>query len=484
MAQITAAMVKQLREMTDSPMMECKKALVEADGDMDAAVDVLRKNGLAKAAKKAGRETNEGAVAAFVSEDGKTGALLELSCETDFVGSNAKFTGFASKVAEVVATTEPADVDALLEKPMGEETVSSELTEMIHIMGENMKISRFAARKAENGALASYIHMGGKIGVLVEFAFEKAETAQAESFKTFAHDVALQVAAVAPICATRDQVPAETVEHEKQIYMAQAAESGKPEAIQEKMAVGRLEKFYKQSVLTEQEFIKDSSLTIKKYAEQVSKELSDTITVSGFPADHGQYAGNEEYEFAADRPYATVSVWWSGDPDNPSNDEAYKPSGGEVPTEDDNHRLLATWEIPAMNGTFKIGAGALDAHGAPMYLTAERPGWYVFVWRFEGDDRVSPASSRYDDAWERVRVLPPCESEKPCEPEKPETPPAPAEATTPNPRPSLPVTGGDVSLASVLAVSALAIGAILSIVVRWRRRYDRFKHWTMRWPIR
>ena len=244
MAQITAAMVKQLREMTDSPMMECKKALVEADGDMDAAVDVLRKNGLAKAAKKAGRETNEGAVAAFVSEDGKTGALLE--------------------------------------KPMGEETVSSELTEMIHIMGENMKISRFAARKAENGALASYIHMGGKIGVLVEFAFEKAETAQAESFKTFAHDVALQVAAVAPICATRDQVPAETVEHEKQIYMAQAAESGKPEAIQEKMAVGRLEKFYKQSVLTEQEFIKDSSLTIKKYAEQVSKELSDTITVVAF----------------------------------------------------------------------------------------------------------------------------------------------------------------------------------------------------------
>ena len=217
-----------------------------------------------------------------VSEDGKTGALLELSCETDFVGSNAKFTGFASKVAEVVATTEPADVDALLEKPMGEETVSSELTEMIHIMGENMKIARFAARKAENGALASYIHMGGKIGVLVEFAFEKAETAQAESFKTFAHDVALQVAAVAPICATRDQVPAETVEHEKQIYMAQAAESGKPEAIQEKMAVGRLEKFYKQSVLTEQEFIKDSSLTIKKYAEQVSKELGDTITVVAF----------------------------------------------------------------------------------------------------------------------------------------------------------------------------------------------------------
>ena len=282
MAQITAAMVKQLREMTDSPMMECKKALVEADGDMDAAVDVLRKNGLAKAAKKAGRETNEGAVAAFVSEDGKTGALLELSCETDFVGSNAKFTGFASKVAEVVATTEPADVDALLEKPMGEETVSSELTEMIHIMGENMKISRFAARKAENGALASYIHMGGKIGVLVEFAFEKAETAQAESFKTFAHDVALQVAAVAPICATRDQVPAETVEHEKQIYMAQAAESGKPEAIQEKMATGRLEKFFKESTLTEQAFVKNPDQSVSEYTDEVAKNLGGTIGIVDF----------------------------------------------------------------------------------------------------------------------------------------------------------------------------------------------------------
>ncbi len=282
MAQITAAMVKQLREMTDSPMMECKKALVEADGDMDAAVDVLRKNGLAKAAKKAGRETNEGAVAAFVSADGKSGALLELSCETDFVGSNAKFTGFATNVAEIVATNSPADVDALLAESMNGNTVSDELTEMIHIMGENMKIARFAARKVESGALSSYIHMGGKIGVLVEFSFENAETAEAEAFKSFAHDVALQVAAAAPICAVREDVPADVVAHEKEIYMAQAAESGKPEAIQEKMAIGRLEKFYKGSVLNEQEFIKDSSLTIKKYAEKVSKELGDTIKVVAF----------------------------------------------------------------------------------------------------------------------------------------------------------------------------------------------------------
>ena len=282
MAQITAAMVKELREMTGSGMMECKKALVEAEGDMDAAVDIMRKKGLAAAAKKAGRATNEGAVNAFVSEDAKTGALVEVSCETDFVASNPKFTGFIADVAKVAAEAKPATVEELLAAKMGEETVEAELTELIHVMGENMKIARFTVRSTEAGALSSYIHMGGKIGVLAEFGFEKGETAEAEAFKTFAHDVALQIAAAAPICAVREDVPADVVAHEKEIYMAQAAESGKPEAIQEKMAIGRLEKFYKGSVLTEQEFIKDSSMTIKAYAQKVSKELGDTIVVKGF----------------------------------------------------------------------------------------------------------------------------------------------------------------------------------------------------------
>ena len=282
MAQITAAMVKELREMTGSGMMECKKALVEAEGDMDAAVDIMRKKGLAAAAKKAGRATNEGAVNAFVSEDAKTGALVEVSCETDCVASNPKFTGFIADVAKVAAEAKPATVEELLAAKMGEETVEAELTELIHVMGENMKFARFTVRSTEAGALSSYIHMGGKIGVLAEFGFEKAETAEAEAFKTFAHDVALQIAAAAPICAVREDVPADVVAHEKEIYMAQAAESGKPEAIQEKMAIGRLEKFYKGSVLTEQEFIKDSSMTIKAYAQKVSKELGDTIVVKGF----------------------------------------------------------------------------------------------------------------------------------------------------------------------------------------------------------
>ncbi len=282
MAQITAAMVLESRVMTDSPMMECKKAVGVADGDMDAAVDILRKNGLAAAAKKAGRDTNEGAVAAFVSEDGTMGALAEIACETDFVASNPKFTGFAAEVAEVVCNVEPADVDALMAADMKGETVEAALTEMIHVIGENMKIARTAVRKPANGGVASYIHMGGKIGVLVEFSFEKPETATAEAFKTFAHDVAMQVAATAPISAVREDVASDVIDHEVEIYKAQAAESGKPEAIQEKMAIGRLEKFFKGIVLLEQEFIKDSSLTIKGYAEKVSKELGDTVKVVAF----------------------------------------------------------------------------------------------------------------------------------------------------------------------------------------------------------
>ena len=254
MAQVTAALVKQLREMTDSPMMECKKALVEADGDIDKAVDILR----------------------------KLGALLELTCETDFVGTNPKFTGFALDLAKIVAENDPADVDALKACAMGESTVDAELTEMIHVIGENMKVARFQRVTAEDGALGSYVHLGGKLADIVTFKLGKAETAANEQFKTFAHDVAMQVAAAAPVSARRDDVPADVIEHELAIYKAQAAESGKPEAIQEKMAQGRLEKYFKESVLTEQEFVKDSSLTISQLAKNVSKDVDDTIEVMSF----------------------------------------------------------------------------------------------------------------------------------------------------------------------------------------------------------
>ena len=282
MAQITAALVKQLREMTDSPMMECKKALVEADGDMDKAVDVLRTRGIAKSLKKAGRATNEGAVMAFVSEDGKTAAIAEIKCETDFVSGTDKFKNMVAKVAEAAALSDAADVEALKAATVDGETVEAIIANGIATMGENMTLTRFARRVVENGAVASYIHMGGKIGVLVEFELGNAATAQNDEFKALAHDVAMQVAATKPLCAVREDMNPEVVEHELTIYREQAAASGKPEAIQEKMAQGRVEKFYKENTLVDQEFVKNPDVTISQYVASVAKAVGDTIAVKGF----------------------------------------------------------------------------------------------------------------------------------------------------------------------------------------------------------
>ena len=282
MAEITAALVKQLREMTDSPMMECKKALVEADGDMDKAVDVLRTRGIAKSLKKAGRATNEGAVMAFVSEDGKTAAIAEIKCETDFVSGTDKFKNMVAKVAEAAALSDAADVEALKAATVDGETVEAIIANGIATMGENMTLTRFARRVVENGAVASYIHMGGKIGVLVEFELGYAATAQNDEFKALAHDVAMQVAATKPLCAVREDMNPEVVEHELTIYREQAAASGKPEAIQEKMAQGRVEKFYKENTLVDQEFVKNPDVTISQYVASVAKAVGDTIAVKGF----------------------------------------------------------------------------------------------------------------------------------------------------------------------------------------------------------
>ena len=272
-------MVKELREMTDAGMMECKKALVEADGDMDKAVDVLRTRGLAAAAKKAGRATNEGTVMALVSEDGKTGALVELNCETDFVGMNEKFKGYAEKIARAAMAANVEDVEALKAVDAEGETVEDVLTDAIHTLGENMNLARAAV--VEAGGVASYIHGGGKIGVLVTFDVEGIDPTSAD-FQHFGRDVAMQVAAASPVAATRESVPADVVEHEKAIYKAQAAESGKPENIQEKMATGRLEKFYKENCLTEQAFVKNPDQTVTDYANEVAKNLGGTIKITGF----------------------------------------------------------------------------------------------------------------------------------------------------------------------------------------------------------
>jgi elongation factor Ts len=285
MADITAGMVKELRECTGAGMMECKKALTEADGDMDAAVDILRTRGLAALAKKAGRATNEGAVAASVSADGKTGTLIEVNCETDFVGRNAEFLGFVNALAEHVTQNAPADVEGLKSQSFQDRgiTVEELLGEIVGKLGENMGVARFKRFVVEgNGALMSYIHGGGKIGVMVEFAFNNETTGDADDFKTAAKDVSMQVAAAMPQFASREVIPAEEIEHELSIYRAQAAESGKPEAIQEKMAQGRIQKYYKEVVLPEQAFVKDPDKTVAQYLAEVGKSLGDEISVIGF----------------------------------------------------------------------------------------------------------------------------------------------------------------------------------------------------------
>ncbi len=282
MAQITAALVKELREMTGAGMMECKKALTEAEGDIDKAVDVLRTHGLAAAAKKAGRATNEGMVMALVSDNGQAGALVELNCETDFVGMNEKFHAYAEKIATAVIANQPADMDALKASEIDGEKVEDVVTDAIHTLGENIQLARFAYAGQPEGAVASYIHGGGKIGVLVEFKLGDTSFATNDEFKKYGRDIAMQVAAASPVAATRESVDPAIIEHEMSIYKAQAAESGKPENIQEKIATGRMEKFYKESCLTEQAFVKDPDQSVNQYTAAVAKQLGTTIEIVDF----------------------------------------------------------------------------------------------------------------------------------------------------------------------------------------------------------
>ncbi len=279
MAEITASLVKELREITGAGMMECKKALAEVEGDIEKAIDVLRTRGLAAVAKKAGRATNEGTVVALVAEDGKSGIVVELNCETDFVGINDKFKAYANRIAAAALAAKATDVESAKAATIDGETVEEIVTDAIHVLGENIQLSR--VQFVEGDAVASYIHGGGKIGVLVIFGAEGVDAASAE-FVACGKDVAMQVAALNPVAPNREAVPAEVVEHEMGIYKAQAAESGKPEAIQEKMAQGRMEKFYKEQCLTEQVFVKDSEKTVGQYVTACAKAMGGTLSVQNF----------------------------------------------------------------------------------------------------------------------------------------------------------------------------------------------------------
>lgn len=250
---ISASVVKELRERTGAGMMDCKKALTATGGDMQKAIDWLREKGIAKAAKKSGRIAAEGAVAAYISKDGKTGVLLEVNCETDFTANNENFRALEKKVIEHIAEAKPADLDALNDSVIDGKKVSDLVTEATATIGEKISIRRFVIYET-TGKLTTYIHMGGKIGVLVDMTGGSDELGK---------DVAMQIAAANPSAVDRAGVDASELEHEKEVLRKQALEEGKPEKIVEKMVLGRINKFYKEVCLVEQIFVKDNEKTVK-----------------------------------------------------------------------------------------------------------------------------------------------------------------------------------------------------------------------------
>jgi len=277
---ITAQAVKQLREATGAGMMDCKKALVETDGDIEKAMDYLREKGLAAAAKKAGRIAAEGVVNSFISDDKKVGALVEVNCETDFVAKTPEFQTFVNGIAKIAAEGNPSDLDAMLALSGDGKTVAEMITEKVATIGENISLRRFAVYQAD-GAVDAYIHMGGKIGVLVEFACPACAQDNAD-FTAFMHDVAMQIAASSPKYVSSKEVPSDEIEHEKEVLRAQALNEGKPENIVDKMVIGRINKYYSQVCLLDQVFVKDDSKKVKDVVKAQGTALGGDVDIIKF----------------------------------------------------------------------------------------------------------------------------------------------------------------------------------------------------------
>ena len=300
MAAISAKMVKELRELTNAGMMDCKKALTATDGDMDAAVEYLRKSGLALAAKKAGRIAAEGLVAFKISEDNKKAAIVEVNSETDFVAKNEMFQTFVANVAAQALATEAADMDAFKAEAWIEDssmTVADALVEKVAVIHENLQIRRFAKIETE-GCVASYSHGGGRIGVLVELVADEVNEAVLEAGK----NVAMQIAALNPQFVNRAAVPADFLAKEREILLEQATkESNKPLNIIEKMVEGRLAKELKEICLTEQVYFKNDELTVGKYLKEVSKQVGFTVDVKSYIRyETGEGIEKKEEDFAAE----------------------------------------------------------------------------------------------------------------------------------------------------------------------------------------
>ena len=271
--EITASMVKELREATNAGMMDCKKALKACDGDMDKAVDYLREKGLASAAKKANRLASEGLVGSYYCEKCNTAALVEVNCETDFVAKTDEFKNLVAEIAKQIVKTNPADVDALLASEYEGSTIADMITAKVATIGEKITVRRFVRYQAEHGMVDTYIHMGGKVGVIVELKCDEVS----DAVKEVAHDVALQIAAASPVApeyVRRSEVDPSHLEHEKEIIIAQARNEGKPEKIIEKMVEGRIVKFYKEVCLLEQPFVKNPDENVEKMLTSKCKDAT------------------------------------------------------------------------------------------------------------------------------------------------------------------------------------------------------------------
>lgn len=284
MANISASQVAELRKATGCGMMDCKKALVEAEGDFEAAKKILREKGLAVAAKKQGRIAAEGLVDIMLSEDGKTAAMVEVNSETDFVAKNASFAEFVKGVLRTILTNKPANIDALLALPFdgGANTVEAELQDKTFVIGEKLSIRRFVIVE---GAMSTYIHGLGVTGVIVKFNADDSAVAD-EKFKECAKNVALQIAAMTPAYATKEDVPQSAIDEEKAVLIAQIKadpkNANKPEQIIEKMVTGKIGKFYEKNCLTEQAYVKDDKMTVGQYVASVAKETGKEFSINSF----------------------------------------------------------------------------------------------------------------------------------------------------------------------------------------------------------
>jgi elongation factor Ts len=277
---ITASAVQELRKITNAGMMACKKALTETDGDLDAAVKILREKGIVKSAGRADRETSEGLIAANVSDSGDTGVLVEVNCETDFVAKNEGFGAFVSDITSTISASDASDAEAATALSFQDGTVQDALGAKFSELGEVIKVKQVTRYNLDgNGSIASYIHMGGKVGVLLELGAENADTAANEAFQGLARDICLHIAALNPAGLTRDDLDASTIEEENEINRKQLEAEGKPAEIIDKILIGKINKFFSESCLIDQAFVKDDKTSVKQHIAAVGKEIGDTLTI-------------------------------------------------------------------------------------------------------------------------------------------------------------------------------------------------------------